>query len=244
MIKEFKQYNNLLLCDIHASNMDIFHENCLKNDVNSLFFIKDKGNEKQIASHIRVYLPATAQNVLKMQEYGFFFADRTLKTNISLNKSNIDFNKIIRLTIIESEDYKEEILNIAIASFLTDRRFHFTPQCDFNIASLVLKEWVNDLSQVLICVYKDIIIGFLALKEINKHSICIHLAAVDEKYRMTGAAMSLYARACQLAKERGYKSIEGRISSTNTAVMNIYSFFAASYSEPIDIYLKKVNHDS
>ena len=67
----------------------------------------------------------------------------------------------------------------------------------------------------------------------------VHLAAVEEKYRMTGAAMALYANACKIAKERGYKKLEGRVSTQNTAVMNVYAAFGATFSEPQDIFIKE-----
>ena len=50
--------------------------------------------------------------------------------------------------------------------------------------------------------------------------------------------MGLYARAIQVARERGYRSLEGRISSLNTAVMNVYASFGAVFSDPEDVFLK------
>ena len=82
------------------------------------------------------------------------------------------------------------------------------------------------------------------MKEIDSETLFVHLAAVDEKYRMTGAAMALYAKACQLAMERGYKKLEGRISSQNVAIMNLYAAFGAVFSESKDIFIKEVNHDA
>ena len=55
---------------------------------------------------------------------------------------------------------------------------------------------------------------------------------------MSGAAMALYAKACREAGERGFRRLEGRISSRNTAVMNIYAAFGAVFTEPQDIFLK------
>ena len=50
--------------------------------------------------------------------------------------------------------------------------------------------------------------------------------------------MSLYARAVEIAKEKGYKKLDGRISSQNTAVMNLYAYLGASFSDPEDIFIK------
>ena len=55
--------------------------------------------------------------------------------------------------------------------------------------------------------------------------------------------MALYANACKVAKQRGYKKLEGRISTQNTAVMNVYAAFGAVFSEPQDIFIKEVSHD-
>ena len=52
--------------------------------------------------------------------------------------------------------------------------------------------------------------------------------------------MSLYAEAVKIAKDRGYKKLAGRISSKNTAVMNLYSYFGAHFENPLDIYIKEV----
>ena len=72
----------------------------------------------------------------------------------------------------------------------------------------------------------------------------VHLAAVEAKYRVTGAAMGLYAKAIEVVRERGFKTLEGRISSFNTPVMNLYATFGAQFSEPQDVFLKDLRHDA
>lgn len=196
------------------------------------------------ATHVRVQLPSSASYVIEMQEAGFFFVDRTIKTSISLSKCPINLEKMVRLPIVETSAYKADILRIACASFVSDRRFHITSDCNANIAANVLRVWVNELEDVLVCLFKDIPVGFLALKETEADSLFVHLAAVEEKYRMTGAAMALYAQACIIARERGYKKLEGRISSQNIAVMNLYTAFGAMFSLPQDIFLKEVRHEA
>lgn len=195
------------------------------------------------AQYLRIELPSSAENEIRMQQKSFYFADRTLKTSISLQKCPLDLNKFLRLPIEETSEYKEDILQIAQNSFAYDRRFHLAPLCSKEIASVVLQTYVQDLDKVLVALFKDKPIGFLALKEIDSETLFVHLAAVDEKYRMTGAAMALYAKACQLAMERGYKKLEGRISSQNVAVMNLYAAFGAVFSEPKDVFVKEVNHE-
>ncbi|MBR1777614.1 MAG: GNAT family N-acetyltransferase [Alphaproteobacteria bacterium] len=191
-----------------------------------------------------IVVPADAANEIRMQRDGFFFADRTMKTTISLSKISVDLDRFIRLPIIETADYKADILRIAVASFAYDRRFHVLPDCSADVSSVVLKQWVEELDTVFVALFKEQPIGFLALKETEPDTLFVHLAAVEEKYRMTGAAMALYANACKVAKERGYKKLEGRVSTQNAAVMNVYATFGATFSDPQDIFIKEVNHDA
>ena len=196
------------------------------------------------ATHARVVLAANPAAILAMQRRGFMFADRTLKTSISLGRCTADLDRLIRLPVVETAQYKEDILRIACASFSEDRRFHIAPECNPELAAYVLKEWVEALEETLVCLFRDKPVGFLALKAQGPDTLFVHLAAVEERYRLAGAAMSLYARACQLAKERGCKRLEGRVSSRNTAVMNVYAAFGATFSEPKDVFLREVGHDA
>ena len=186
-----------------------------------------------------IVAPTDAANEIRMQRNGFFFADRTVKTTIGLSKIAVDLDRFIRLPIIETMDFKADVLRIAVASFAYDRRFHVLPDCSTDVSSVVLKKWVEELDTFFVALFKERPVGFLALKETAPDTVFVHLAAVEEKYRMTGAAMALYADACKIAKERGYKKLEGRVSTQNTAVMNVYTAFGATFSDPRDIFIKE-----
>ena len=191
-----------------------------------------------------IVAPTDAANEIRMQRNGFFFADRTVKTTIGLSKIAVDLDRFIRLPIIETTEFKDDILRIAVASFGYDRRFHVLPDCSTDVSSVVLKKWVEELDTFFVALFKERPVGFLALKETAPDTVFVHLAAVEEKYRMTGAAMALYADACKIAKERGYKKLEGRVSTQNTAVMNVYTAFGATFSDPQDIFIKEVSNDA
>ena len=186
-----------------------------------------------------IVAPTDAANEIRMQRNGFFFADRTVKTTIGLSKIAVDLDRFIRLPIIETMDFKDDVLRIAVASFAYDRRFHVLPDCSTDVSSVVLKKWVEELDTFFVALFRERPVGFLALKETAPDTVFVHLAAVEEKYRMTGAAMALYADACKIAKERGYKKLEGRVSTQNTAVMNVYTAFGATFSDPRDIFIKE-----
>ena len=191
------------------------------------------------ATHARVVLPSCADTEFEMQRKGFVFADRTLKVSIPLSKVTVDLKRFQRMPIVETKDYQEEIFRIAHESFTRDRRFHVVPKCNQDVSAIVLHQWVDELGPTFVCLYHDKPIGFLNLKE-----NVVHLAAVEAKYRVTGAAMGLYAKAIEVARERGFKTLEGRISSLNTPVMNVYATFGAQFSEPQDVFLKDLRHDA
>lgn len=191
------------------------------------------------ATHARVVLPSCANTEIEMQRRGFVFADRTLKVSIPLSKVTMDLKRFQRMPIVETKDYQEEIFRIAHESFTRDRRFHVVPKCDQDVSAIVLRQWIDELDPTFVCLYHEKPIGFLNLKE-----NFVHLAAVEAKYRVTGAAMGLYAKAIEVARERGFKTLEGRISSLNTSVMNVYATFGAQFSEPQDIFLKDLRHDA
>lgn len=191
------------------------------------------------ATHARIVLPSCADTEVEMQRRGFFFADRTLKVSIPLSKVMMDLKRFQRMPIVETKDFQEEIFRIAHESFTRDRRFHVAPKCNQDVSAVVLRQWVDELGPTLVCLYHEKPIGFLNLKE-----NFVHLAAVEAKYRVTGAAMGLYAKAIEVTHERGFKTLEGRISSLNTSVMNVYATFGAQFSEPQDIFLKDLRHDA
>jgi hypothetical protein len=195
--------------------------------------------EENQSTHIRVCLPANLENEKLVTQRGYFLADRLLDVSINLKKLNIDFDSLVRIKPSLTTNNRENILRIALNSFPTDRRFHVGIEYNNDIAGQVISGWIESLTEWYICEYKEQTIGFLALKEINGVAF-IHLAAVEEKYRLTGAALSLYAYAASLCKNNGFVTLNGRISTLNMPVINLYSFLGAVFSNPKDIFLKEV----
>ena len=192
------------------------------------------------ATNIRVRLPAAPEHEIIMHGKGFFWADRTIGASINVIRCALDLSRMIRMKIEETSEYKNEILRIAESVFKTDRRFHIRPECDMSVAVHVLQDWVADLDKNLVCVHKDAPVGFLVLKEMASDTLFVHLAAVMEKYQAAGVAIALYAKALQVAKDGGYKRLNGRISTLNMSVMNLYAYLGANFFEPEDIYLKEL----
>lgn len=201
--------------------------------------------EKVDSDLIRIEIPSNSEDMIYLQKEGFFFVDRNIGVSITISKVNADFSRIIRVeTVLEnslSSQVKEKLLEIAIDSFLLDRRFNLRLQCSKEISRKVLSEHIKDIKQCFLAYHKSDVIGFLYLKKIDDESFFVELAAVIPKFRISGAALSLYASAVQWAKDNHAKRIIGRISTQNVAVINLYNYFGASYFEPHDIFIKENN---
>ena len=194
---------------------------------------------------VKISLPTSNENEILMFNNGFKLVERTIRTSIQVSKVDLDFDRLIRLNIEETTEYKDRIEEIALKSFPYDRRFHLRINFDdMDLFRSIIKEWIDDLDSVLVAKFKDTVVGFLALKETAEDTLFVHLAAVDEKYRLTGAAMSLYSKAVLVARDNGYKTLEGRISTRNSAVMNLYSYFGAHFENPMDIYLREYDKEN
>jgi len=212
----------------------------------------------------KIIEPTSAANEVARQREGALFADRTLGVTIIPSRVSVDLKRLMRLEMVETEDYREDILRIAEASFVYDRRFNLTPDCDVSVRHEELKRWVDELGPTWVALMKGVPVGFMNLKEVSsaecgvqsadalsaKHqalstkqstTLSYHLVAVEEKYRLSGAALGLYAKGIEVARERGYKKLVGRISSQNVAVLNIYAMFGAQFSAPEDIFLKELS---
>lgn len=220
--KQIRLYGNIRLLDIEA--------------------VQPEQWDTDNATHVRVFMPANSAYEVEMQRKGFLLADRTVGVSITLSKYRPDLVKLVRMEVIETDAYKDDIFEIARASFPYDRRFHIIPECTQEVKDMVLAEWFRDIDKANVCLYKGEPVGFLVLKQTEPDTLFIHLAAVLEKYRITGAAMSLYAKAVLTAIEHGMKKLNGRISTQNTAVMNLYAYLGASFTDPVDIYLKEIEH--
>lgn len=189
---------------------------------------------------VKILTPLPHEDLQVLRKRGYVFADRTLEVSIPLNKLE-DVQKHIRLKIMPTNDYKTELMQIAQESFVFDRRFHWRLwQKDKALFNAILEQWFLDLPTVFVCFYKDLPVGFLALLRQNEKNAFVHLAAVAPKYRMTGAAMALYAFAINEAKIWGCTHLNGRISAQNMAVMNLYAYFGAKFGNPTDIYIKEI----
>lgn len=192
--------------------------------------------------YARISVPAGQEHAGELlRGRGYAMADRTLEVKVPLQHGAVDFDALCKLPVVRSDGYREAVREIAKASFTNDFRFRvsFSPEHGA-LASAILDEWVDEQGEVFVCLYKDMPVGFADVRRTEREDGApfIYLAAVDARYRMTGAALSLYANVMRYYRDEGVRAVYGRISTANTAVMNLYIRLGAQASDPFDIYIK------
>ena len=170
-----------------------------------------------------------------LRQKNFVFVDRTVLATVPL-KSSADFKKFCRLPL-ETSELNERICEIAKKSFTQDVRFFISvpPVMNENL----LENYLSEMKTCHICRVKNEIAGFIEVVETEEKFIGeIRLAAVDEKFRLSGAALSLYAGAADLWREKNFRKLIGRISTKNMPVVNLYATLGATFSRPFDVYIR------
>ncbi len=175
-------------------------------------------------------------DVLRQKNY--VFVDRTIKASIPLKEST-DFSKLCRLKIEESAP-DDRIKKLAAENFIEDVRFFASIPPKFD--KELFADYFSQVKICYICQVKNDIAGFIEIVETADKSNgkvgMIRLAAVDSNYRLAGAALSLYAGAADLYRQKNFRRLEGRISCKNMPVLNLYASLGAVFSVPLDIYIR------
>lgn len=192
--------------------------------------------------YIRLSIPSVRNIQSELFQAGYALADRTIEVKVSLGKNKVDFAKFCRMPVTLEQADKETVYELALKNFGNDYRF----QVSFSkhreaLYQGILRQWIEEQTDIFMCRYKGQLAGFADVRLLEEYSGApfIYLAAVDEMYRSSGMAMSLYAYVFQYMKEKGHKYAYGRISSKNMAVMNLYASLGAMFAKPYDIYIKR-----
>lgn len=199
--------------------------------------IEDTTNWKD--SYNKVLIAPERRDLAKFfRSKRFVVIDRSLKVAVPLQKKE-DFARFCRIPVEKCTNINERIFEIAESSFLLDSRF----MDNADPTELEIKEnisaRVKEVKKCFICKVKGETAGFLELvKDEEQKQAEIALAAVDEKYRVAGVALSLYAGVAKICRDEGFSRLVGVISSRNVAVMNLYATLGAVFSSPYDIYVK------
>ena len=183
-----------------------------------------------------------ADRAQTLTQAGFFFADRTLLTAVPLVKLDERQSRFCRFPV-EAEEYCQEVMELAKIAFTVDRRFHLTRRTNMEKAIPIIEAWIDRARTggrtLIACRYQGALVGFMFLAPWGDGGSFAELAAVRPEYQSTGVAFSLYYKTCIYCREKGDARLFGRISSANTAVLNLYAMLGASFSVPYDVYIRE-----
>ena len=121
-------------------------------------------------THIREKIPSTLENQLVMRKDGFFLADRMLCATINLRRSKVDYEKLVRLEVKQTSEYREEFRAIAHKSFPVDRRFHITVEYNEELANAVIDQWIEQIKDSIVKIpsSRPVDISMLSEAELNE----------------------------------------------------------------------------
>lgn len=189
---------------------------------------------------VRTYPEDTAR-IIQLEDAGFSFHNRTMLCEIQLDRLNPDLVKLVRGDVRKTAALPEEICAVADKAFTMDRRFHLDKGFNQMLAGRILGKYVPEQLEsacaVYACYHKNRMIGFTVVKDLGGGKCENVLGAVDPEYQNKGAAFNLYIYMAESLKEDSYKTLCGRISTTNTASINLHIMLGGKYSHVEDEYI-------
>jgi ribosomal protein S18 acetylase RimI-like enzyme len=188
------------------------------------------------------------ETILQLIKQGYYHVDRTLDVVVHLKKGLISLPR--RRYEVQSVPFDASLVKkISYEAFTKDRRFHLTMKYNNEYARQWIDQYIDESvchqDTLLVCFYKTQPIGFGVLRECADRVLSMHLAAVLPKYQGAGAAIELYYSALEYCRNNDASVLKGRISSANTAVMNLYILLGGNFTNPLDVYmLEDIKNDT
>jgi ribosomal protein S18 acetylase RimI-like enzyme len=185
-------------------------------------------------------------SITVLEGLGFFFADRLITAEVSLDKISAEQAGLIRFRTSVNNDSIKDVNIIASLTFTQDRRFHFKRIFDMNFANKILptyiKELLDDSTEIIVSYVKEEIVGFVFLRGLSDSLCEITLGAVHPKFQNLGVSVSLYIYTALHAASRGYEKLIGKISSVNYNSLNLFLFLGSRFIDSTDVYILEKNN--
>lgn len=204
-----------------------------ENTKNIIFdFCTQKSKESYLLISTRI---SASLNELKKIYFqcGFITVEHTLDVvscNLDLEKISNISNKFPVIVEDYSIDNITEIEDISELEF-NYGRFYEDPYIHPTISKTRNKNWIADLinqqSTIKVLKKKNVVVGFMAYK-VQDDKVKLILGGVKENYRYL--AYGFWANILLSLKD--VKEIKTLISSSNTDVLNLYSFFGFRFENP------------
>lgn len=176
-----------------------------------------------------------------LEQNGFTFHNRTFLCEIPLQKLNQGLAKLVRADVKKDDTFSEDLYELAGRTFMTDRRFHLKKAFDQEFAKKIIRGYIdgwNDAGCFFFkCFYKGLLTGFTLIHPLG-HTECENvLGAVEPEYQNRGMAFNLYVYMADALRQMGYKSLYGRISTSNTPSINLHAMLGGKFSAVEDEYI-------
>lgn len=166
-----------------------------------------------------------------LHEYGFYYCDTLIEPYCS-QSSFVPYDSFeVDLTLGEFD--LDSLMSICHGAF-SHGRFHR----DFNLSKIQADQrydnWLLQLhnaGKVHGIFFRNELTGFIA---VDNNKLVLH--AIAERLRGRGLAKYLWTPVCKMLFEAGHSEITSSVSSTNLAIVNLYSRLGFGFRDPVDIY--------
>jgi GNAT superfamily N-acetyltransferase len=183
----------------------------------------------RIPGHFTVRIDPLQSKEL-LHKYNYYYCDTLVEPYCKLENFKGYFDESVRVSYTVTRD---NILGISHGAF-EHGRFHR----DFNIkrelADLRYDNWVKQLYEsgnIFGLLYQNDLAAFFG---INANKVVLH--AVQENYRGKGLAKYLWTAGLMELFNSGETEVTSSVSTSNTAVVNLYSSLGFRFRKPVDIY--------
>ena len=180
-----------------------------------------------------------------LEKNGFTFHNRTFLCEIPLQKLDQGLEKLVRADEKKDETFTDDIYELAARAFTTDRRFHLKKAFDQEFAKKIIRGYIDGWNNAgcffFKCFYKRQLSGFTLIHPIDSTECENMLGAVEPEYQNRGMASNLYVYMADALRQMGYKSLYGRISTSNTPSINLHAMLGGRFSAVEDEYILRNN---
>lgn len=164
------------------------------------------------------------------QKFGFYYCDTLIEPFCSIEKFKFWHSESV---YIDKNVDVSELLHIGSGSF-KHGRFHRDFNVDKISADKRYDNWLRQLHKegnVFGIFYEGKIVSFFGY---SSEKIVLH--SVIEDIRGKGLAKYLWSAGCKELFESGHRELTSSVSSSNVAIINLYSSIGFKFRNPLDVY--------
>ncbi|WP_353233655.1 GNAT family N-acetyltransferase [Diaphorobacter ruginosibacter] len=172
--------------------------------------------------------PLTPKELL--HEFGFYYCDTLIEPVCEIQSFVSYPNDHVE---IRSNVALEDLLSICDGAF-QHGRFHRDFNLKSSCADARYNNWLCQLhksGKVYGLFYEHELSGFIA---VENGKLLLHAVSINQRGR--GLAKYLWSPVCEMLFNQGINRITSSVSTTNLAVVNLYSRIGFTFRHPLDVY--------